>query len=533
MYKVCIQAAGVGSRLTICNGLHKSLIPINKKSILSRIIDLYPEKTEFIILVGYKKEQIKSFLDITYPNLNIQYVEIKKFQGIGSGPGYSLLQAKKFLNCPFIFIACDTIVLEKPPPPVENWIGISGSPTCEEYLIAEVHENKVSAYYDKKDKDFIYKNSLKYFKRKNHTFDAFIGLAGIYDYKIFWNALETDAQLSKGEIQVTNGLNALIQKPNYTTIKNFTWIDTGTDKSYSYARKYFKDNFITKSDEFLYKEKNKIIKCFLEPLKANKLFERSKFLGGVNPNIKKSGKNFIWYKYVKGTLISNTNEKKIFLNFLNFLNEKLWNHKIDIDFSSKSLKDKANKFYKLKTYERVKRYLEINKDADTIKWINNNYLESIYDLLNKIDWGKLNEGSFAKFHGDPQPENVIVQDKDKFVLIDWREDFGGDLEYGDIYYDLGKIYHALIITHKKIREKKYHVHFTKEFAFYKFSKRRNLMKYLEYFEKFLVENNFDLYKVRLISALIYLNIAPLHHNPYSQLLFFHGKLELYKLLKKA
>ena len=533
MYKVCIQAAGVGSRLSICNGLHKSLIPINKKSILSRIIDLYPTKTEFIILVGYKKEQIKAFLDITYPNFNIQYVEIKKFQGVGSGPGYSLLQAKKFLNCPFIFMACDTIVLEKPPLPLENWIGVSNSPTCEEYLIAEVHQNKVFSYYDKKDKEFIYKNSLKYANKKNEMFDAFIGLAGIYDHKIFWDALKKDSQLSKGEIQVTNGLKALIQKPTNTTVKTFTWIDTGTNKSYSSARKYFKDNFITKSNEFLYKEKDKIIKCFLQPSKANKLYERSKFLGDVNPKVKQSGDNFIWYKYVKGTLISNTNEKVIFLNFLNFLNEKLWKYKIDINVSYASLEDQANKFYKLKTYERVNQYLEMNSGADSVKWINNSYIESIYDLLKKIDWEELAKGSFGKFHGDPQPENIIVKNKEEFVLIDWREDFVGNLEHGDIYYDLGKIYHALIITHKKIREKKYYVHFTKDFAFYKFSKRRNLIKYLEYFENFIAENNYDLYKVKLISALIYLNIAPLHHNPYSQLLFFHGKLELYKLLKKA
>ncbi len=533
MYKVCIKAAGVGSRLSICNGLHKSLIPINKKSILSRIIDLFPQNTEFIILVGYKKDQIKAFLDITYPKLNIKYVEIKKFRGTGSGPGYSLLQAKKFLNCPFIFMACDTIVLEKPPPPLENWIGISESTTSKEYLIAEINENKVTAYYDKKDKNFIYKKSLKYTNKKKQMFDAFIGLAGIRDFKVFWKGLESDKILSNGEIQVTSGLEALIREPVFTTVKNFTWIDTGSNKSYSDARRYFKDNFMTKSNEFLYKEKNKIIKCFLDPLKTNKLYERSKFLEDVNPAINKSGNNFIWYNYVKGTLISNTNDKIIFLNFLNFLNEKLWKHKIDINVSYDSLKEKTNKFYKIKTYERVGQYLEMNSKADDIRWINNNYVESVYELLKKVDWEKLKDGSFGKFHGDPQPENIIVKNKDKFVLIDWREDFGGDLEYGDIYYDLAKIYHALIITHKKIREKKYHVHFTKDFAFYKFSKRRNLIKYLKYFEKFILKNNFDLFKVKLISSLIYLNIAPLHHNPYSQLLFFHGKLELYNLLKKA
>ena len=117
-------------------------------------------------------------------------------------------------------------------------------------------------------------------------------------------------------------------------------------------------------------------------------------------------------------------------------------------------------------------------------------------------------------------------------MIDWREDFGGNLQYGDIYYDLGKIYHSLIVTQKKIREEKYFVSYENDIAQYRFSKRNNLLKYLKYFENFINNNNYDLCRVRLISALIYINIAPLHHHPYSDLLFFHGKLSLHNLLSK-
>ena len=60
----------------------------------------------------------------------------------------------------------------------------------------------------------------------------------------------------------------------------------------------------------------------------------------------------------------------------------------------------------------------------------------------------------------------------------------------ECYYDLGKIYHSLIITHKKIREKQFHVDYTDELAFYSFSKRRNLMQYLDHFEQFILENGY-------------------------------------------
>ena len=40
-------------------------------------------------------------------------------------------------------------------------------------------------------------------------------------------------------------------------------------------------------------------------------------------------------------------------------------------------------------------------------------------------------------------------------------------------------------------------------------------------------------KVKILSALIYLNIAPLHGYPYNEFLFYYGKLNLIKLLKKS
>ena len=40
------------------------------------------------------------------------------------------------------------------------------------------------------------------------------------------------------------------------------------------------------------------------------------------------------------------------------------------------------------------------------------------------------------------------------------------------------------------------------------------------FFEFLEENKFDVYKVKLLTSLIFLNIAPLHHYPYSKMLYY-------------
>ena len=95
---------------------NNATLRFKKKAIISNIIDKFPIKeTKFVIGLGYKGNQVKSFLKIAHPKNKFVFVKIKKFQGIGSGPGHSLLCCKKYLQKPFYFISCDTIVSNKIP----------------------------------------------------------------------------------------------------------------------------------------------------------------------------------------------------------------------------------------------------------------------------------------------------------------------------------------------------------------------------------------------------------------------------------
>jgi len=91
------------------------------------------------------------------------------------------------------------------------------------------------------------------------------------------------------------------------------------------------------------------------------------------------------------------------------------------------------------------------------------------------------------------------------TLLDWRQDFCGSLEYGDVYYDLAKLMHGLIISHDIINDNLYN--FDREDIF------------LEYISKW----GYDVKKVKVMTALIFLNIAKFHHYPYCHLLFYLGK----------
>ena len=54
------------------------------------------------------------------------------------------------------------------------------------------------------------------------------------------------------------------------------------------------------------------------------------------------------------------------------------------------------------------------------------------------------------------------------------------------------------------------------------------------FNEWCIQNNFSLKKIRILTGLIYLNIAPLHHRRYSLFLYALGKSMLKKeLIKKV
>ena len=222
-YKVCILAAGRGTRMDyFTKTFNKALIPIQSKPAICHIIEKFPENVEMVIALGYKKETVKDYLTITYPNRKLNFVEVDRYEGEGTGPGYSLLQCKEQLQAPFIFISTDTLVKEDIPIPEKNWFGVTEVPDTERFCSAKVENGKVVKIDDK------IKSNNKY---------AFIGLAGVKDYETFFSALVCNHSLIGGEVQVSNGFTALIGKSFLA--KAFTWFDTGTPTAYTYTLKNY------------------------------------------------------------------------------------------------------------------------------------------------------------------------------------------------------------------------------------------------------------------------------------------------------
>ena len=109
-----------------------------------------------------------------------------------------------------------------------------------------------------------------------------------------------------------------------------------------------------------------------------------------------------------------------------------------------------------------------------------------------------------------------------FYLIDWREDFAGEIEFGDLYYDIAKLYAGILLNYDYIKKGLFKVTQEADELNIDFKVIDNSSKYVEILEGFIESNGMQKKKVLLLVGLIYINMAPLHHPPFNFLLIGLG-----------
>ena len=83
--------------------------------------------------------------------------------------------------------------------------------------------------------------------------------------------------------------------------------------------------------------------------------------------------------------------------------------------------------------------------------------------------------------------------------------------------------HGLIVSHESVIQNKFIINWKKDYINYSINRKKILSICEKYLENWIQKNNYDLKKVKIICALIFLNIAALHHYPYSLFLYALGK----------
>jgi hypothetical protein len=234
------------------------------------------------------------------------------------------------------------------------------------------------------------------------------------------------------------------------------------------------------------------------------------------------------YRYgkVEGQVLSDIVTLPLFERLLNYC-KGFWRlHALESE-EAHEFRDSCMWFYRDKTRKRVELFYSNFERKDGTEAINGVPTPTLGTLLDNLDWNWLVDGLPGRFHGDFHFENILWSERHQnFTFLDWRQEFGGSLTTGDIYYDLAKLLHGLIISHKFIAQEHFWVRWDHEEISYDFHRKQVLVECERRFGRWLESEGYDRKKVWTLTALVYLNIAALHHYPYSLLLFGLGKAML-------
>ena len=521
MKDVCILTAGIGSRMgPYSSTVNKAILPINFKGLISHIIEKFDKDNRFIIALGHKSKQVKSYIDIAHPHINVNYVYVKNYDGHNSGPGHSLYCCKESLKKEFYFVACDTLWSDEniTETEEESWFGVKKLDSIEDaidYCNFEYDKDNIVKINDKRKVD-------------NLTNVAFTGLCYIKDYKLFWEGLESKKTIN-GEIQISNGIENLVLQRK-AKLKYISWIDVGDYKKYKNEVIKYENYDFSKQDEFLYFAQNKVIKYFNNDNIAKNRVLKARLNQKVFPEILDSKNNFYSYNFLDGKTLYKKNDIRTFNALLNFLKNNLWDLQLK-DYDSDLFHDSCELFYIKKTKQRIelfqKKYPNYEKENTLI---NGSQIPTLENLLTKkIDWDRILKCKAAFIHGDLQFDNILCTSDNKFKLLDWRQDFGGLIEYGDIYYDFAKLYGGIILNYDLIKLNMLTYEEADNVINFDFATRFSSNAYIEKLENYIIINNFDLKKVKQLVPIIFINMAPLHHYPFDKLLFNLCKYMIHNL----
>ena len=238
------------------------------------------------------------------------------------------------------------------------------------------------------------------------------------------------------------------------------------------------------------------------------------------------------YDYVEGEMFSNVLDNNVLKAIFPYYKNTFWDDSFE---KTDDFIEDCKMMYIKKLYNRIEFF--VDSDLDKLTKINNRPVDSIMDILSRVDWDSILDKAIpSKFHGDFQPENIIYTGSG-FKLIDWRESFGLGDQTGDFYYDLGKLYHALIINGSLVLKKQYSYCIKSDGTCnLKYVTKRNLVDLMPEFKSFCKDNGLDWDNVELLGILQYIGICSLYQNfhdgDYGEFLFLLGKLMLTEKLSE-
>jgi dTDP-glucose pyrophosphorylase len=488
VFTVLITTSGMGSRLgNLTQFTNKSLIVVGSKPVLAQIIEKYPADTTFVITLGNFGDHVKEFLTLCYPEKIFKFVAVNPFDGPGSSLGYSILCAREHLQTPFVYHASDTLILDSEIPEAEsNWVAGFKSSDATNYASFDTQGDEIEKL--------------------------------------------VKLQSNNRELNDVSVIAEMLRKDIKFNVKIFTdWIDIGNANSLVLAKKKLGVlfNVLEKPQESVSFIKDTVVKFFSDSIIVAGRVKRVQFLGATVPKLRNFGKNFYVYDYQPGEIMANSTDPELITTLLNWAKINLWSRK-----PTQPIKDfdqSVEFFYNSKSNNRIDEFIESRSIRDESMMINNKMVPSAKELISNARNLLIEKIEIGRFHGDFILDNILVS-KPGFKLIDWRQDFGGNFEFGDIYYDLAKLNHSLHINHGLVQNGNFFVT-SEDSEIHCGILRKDVHVEMEInLQKFVSTENLSWKKIQTLTALIWLNMAPLHHHPFDKFLYFYGRYNLKKAL---
>lgn len=499
---VLILAAGLGSRLkhhTVSK--NKALLPIADKAVISHIVEKFSPEYEIVVAVGYQKNSLIDYCQLAHPERTFIFVEVDRWDDPKTDPGHSALACAHHLQRPFYLTAVDSLVDKEMPHIDGNWIGVYPTDYPEKYATVEVVNGAVTAVVNKSATGFD---------------NAFMGLAAIRDYAVFWREL----QAADGEL-----VGAWRNPSAYPTLKAKTlpWFDAGNLDDLMAARAHFGETPLASPktiDEVTYRVGPRMLKLHTgKSVTTNRIIRADALRDLVPANVTRCG-SLMAYDWCPGENLYR-HGIAVHVRFLAHLKRVIADSKRGTD------PELLASFYRGKTTERLALFSERYGSSylNEARTINGIPYEPLQQLIDHTEVGIPAVGRlYSRFHGDLHFDNIIYDERrDHFVYVDWRESFGGNTEMGDLYYDLGKLYAGYLVPFELLKaDTNVELVEGSSVVTYRYDVPCQLTESRRFYEDWLAANCYDLTLVKRVAGLALINIAPLHTDMWNKVLLFKG-----------
>jgi hypothetical protein len=357
---------------------------------------------------------------------------------------------------------------------------------------------------------------------------VYTGVSYIHDHECFWRYLHELYSKNPNNKELSD-VDSLIEMIKHNTEFEYQvfdkWYDTGNLDSYHKLNSIFIPQYVVleKYYESLCFMDTVVVKFINDTAINKKRIRRGLDLYPLAPKILDYTESYMVMEKINGTVMSDVYIHGEIYKLLQWGHRQLWS----IKHSDKEFVEVCKDFYLTKTMKRIESTGILSNEKQIVNGIKTS---NVLDLINKIDTTRLLTDTFTKFHGDFILENIIKTNT-SYILIDWRHEFGNQLEWGDMYYDLAKLRHNMIFNHKNITDKLFTVsNVGGDEIIVDIKCNYFLMKQLEDFDRFVKEFHLDAYKIKLLTSIIWLNMSPLYESPLRDFLFYFGKYNLSLLL---